>query len=97
MSPAPISIPPARDLGVNGKAITVAGEGSCLLVGVDHETQDIDHSLVCEKEEGGQFVRLVMEARLNADYLLKGWSRTMDRVSCSLHRTRFPQTPDKRT
>ena len=59
-------------LGVDGKAITIAGEECCLLVGVDHQTQDIVHSFVCEKEAGEEFAKLVIETKLDAGYPLKG-------------------------
>jgi transposase-like protein len=59
-------------LGVDGKSIWVAGEEACLLVGVDHPTQDIVHALVAGKEGGEEFAQLVTEAVLDAGYPLKG-------------------------
>lgn len=49
-------------LGVDGKAVWVAGEERCLLVGVDQETQDVVHALVVPGEDGASFERLVREA-----------------------------------
>lgn len=59
-------------LGVDGKAIFVAGEEACLLVGVDQKTQDVVHALVAETEGEDGFERLVREAVTGAGYPLKG-------------------------
>lgn len=59
-------------LGVDGKAIQVRGDKYCLLIGIDHPTQDLVHALVVEQETADGFARLVTEARLDAGYPLKG-------------------------
>jgi transposase-like protein len=59
-------------LGVDGKALWVAGEERCLLVGVDQATHDVVHALVVDDEDGQSFERLVREAVIQAGYPLKG-------------------------
>jgi transposase-like protein len=59
-------------LGIDGKAIYVKGDKRCLLIGVDHPTQDLVHALVLESETADGFARLETEARLDAGYPLKG-------------------------
>jgi hypothetical protein len=59
-------------LGVDGKAIWVRGEKHCLLLGVDHPTQDVVHALVAEAETGELVARLVTEAVADAGYPLRG-------------------------
>jgi len=80
-------------LGVDGKAITVAGEECCLLVGVDYETQDIVHSLVCEKEAGEYFAKLVIEAKLDAGYPLEGLFTDYGKGFVNAHACNFPVIP----
>lgn len=45
-------------LGIDGKAIYVRGAKHCLLIGVDHPTQDIVHALVLSAETAEGFARL---------------------------------------
>lgn len=59
-------------LGVDGKAIFVAGEEAALLVGVDQGTHDVVHAVVAEFEGEEAFERLVREAITEAGYPLKG-------------------------
>jgi hypothetical protein len=59
-------------LGVDEKAIFVGDEQHCLLIGVDHPTQDVVHALVLPEEEPDGFIQLVTEARLDAGYPLRG-------------------------
>ena len=58
-------------LGVDDKAIYIRGAKHCLLIGVDHPTQDLVHALVVESETADCFARLITEARLDASYPLK--------------------------
>lgn len=59
-------------LGVDGKAIFVAGKEAALLVGVDQGTRDVVHAVVAEFEGEEAFERLVREAITEAGYPLKG-------------------------
>jgi hypothetical protein len=59
-------------LGIDGKAVWVAGEERCLLVGVDQATQDVVHALLVHGEDGESFERLVREAVTVAGYPLRG-------------------------
>jgi transposase-like protein len=59
-------------LGIDGKVIRVRGDKACLLIGVDHPSQDIVHALVLPKEDGVGFDRLVREAVVAAGYPLQG-------------------------
>jgi len=59
-------------LGVDGKAIYIAGEEAALVVGVDQGTHDVVHALVAEFEGEEAFERLVREAITEAGYPLKG-------------------------
>jgi hypothetical protein len=59
-------------LGVDGKAIFVAGEERTLLVGVDQSTQDIVNAEVVETETEDAFERLVRQAVTVAGYPLQG-------------------------
>ncbi|MDQ3573473.1 MAG: hypothetical protein M3404_00875 [Actinomycetota bacterium] len=59
-------------LGVDGKAVWVAGEERCLLVGVDQETHDVVHALMVRGEDGESFERLVREAVTQGGYPLRG-------------------------
>ncbi|MBI2238926.1 MAG: hypothetical protein HYU54_10445 [Actinobacteria bacterium] len=65
--------PPAWSgfLGVDGKAIFVAGEEASLLVGVDQGSHDAIHVVVAEAEAEEGFERLVREAVTEAGYPLK--------------------------
>jgi len=59
-------------LGIDGKAVCVAGEERCLLVAVDQGSQDVVHALMVRGEDGESFERLVREAVTGADYPLRG-------------------------
>jgi hypothetical protein len=59
-------------LGVDGKAIFVAGKERCLLTGVDQTTQDVVHALVLDGETEDGFEQLVRESVTEAGYPLKG-------------------------
>lgn len=59
-------------LGVDGKALWVAGEERCLLIGVDQATHDVVHALVVDGEDGESFERLVRETVTQTGYPLKG-------------------------
>jgi len=80
-------------LGVDGKAISIAGEKHCLLIGVDYPTQDIVHALVCEKEEGDEFARLVIEARLDAGHSTYGLVTDYGKGFETAHAGNFPGIP----
>lgn len=80
-------------LEVDGKSIWVAGEEACLLVGVDHPTQDIVHALVVEKEGGEEFATLVTEAVLDARYPLKGLVTDYGPGFVAAHHDHFPLVP----
>ncbi len=45
-------------LGIDGKVIRVKGDKRCLLIGVDHPTQDLVHTLVLDSETADGFARL---------------------------------------
>jgi transposase-like protein len=59
-------------LGIDGKAVWVAGQERCLLIAVDQATHDVVHALVVNGEDGGSFERLVREAVVEGSYPLKG-------------------------
>jgi len=59
-------------LGVDGKAIFVAGKEAALVVGVDQGTHDVVHAVVAEFEGEEAFERLVREAITEAGYPLEG-------------------------
>jgi transposase-like protein len=59
-------------LGIDGKVLRVGGDKACLLIGVDHPSQDIVHTLVSPHEDGVGFERLVREAVVQAGYPLQG-------------------------
>lgn len=80
-------------LGVDGKSIWVAGKEHCLLLGVDHPTQDIVHALVVEKEAGEEFARLVTEAKLEAGHPLKGLVSDHGTGFVYAHECHFPLIP----
>lgn len=80
-------------LGVDGKAIYIAGEEAALVVGVDQGTHDVVHALVAEFEGEEVFERLVREAVTEAGYPLKGL--VMDAVAPFLaaHASYFCPSP----
>ncbi|MGH2790377.1 MAG: transposase [Actinomycetota bacterium] len=59
-------------LGIDGKVIRVKGDKRCLLIGVDHPTQDLVHALMLDSETADGFARLATEARLDAGHPLTG-------------------------
>jgi transposase-like protein len=80
-------------LGVDGKAIYVRGAKHCLLIAVDHPTQDLVHALVLESETADGFARLVTEARLDAGYPLKGVVTDLGPGFAQAHRDHFGVVP----
>lgn len=80
-------------LGVDGKAIYIRGDKHCLLIGVDHPTQDLVHALVLESETADGFARLVTEARLDAGYPLKGVVADLGPGFAQAHRDHFGVVP----
>ena len=80
-------------LGVDGKAVWVAGEEHCLLVGVDCETQDVVHALMVRGEDGECFERLVREAVTQADYPLRGVVIDGSPSFLAAHAEYFPLLP----
>lgn len=59
-------------LGIDGKVLRIGGAKCCLLIGVDHPSQDIVHALVLPEENGQGFEQLVREAITVAGYPLQG-------------------------
>lgn len=80
-------------LGVDGKAVWVAGEEHCLLVGVDYETQDVVHALMVRGEDGECFERLVREAVTQAGYPLRGVVIDGSPSFLAAHAEYFPLLP----
>lgn len=80
-------------LGIDGKAIYVRGEEHCLLIGVDHPTQDIVHALVLEAETEDGFAQLETEARLDAGHPLKGVVSDLGPGFAQTHRDHFGAVP----
>lgn len=80
-------------LGIDGKVIRVAGKHHCLLIGVDHPTQDIVHALVLEAETGDGFAQLETEVRLDAGYPLKGVVSDLGAGFAEAHRDHFGAVP----
>lgn len=80
-------------LGIDGKAIYVKGNKHCLLIGVDHPTQDIVHALVLEAETAEGFARLETEARLDAGYPLYGVVSDFAPGFAQAHRDHFGAVP----
>ena len=80
-------------LGVDGKAVWIAGEEHCLLVGVDYETQDVVHALMVRGEDGECFERLVREAVTMAGYPLRGVVIDGSPSFLAAHAEYFPLLP----
>ncbi len=80
-------------LGVDGKAIFVAGEERTLLVGVDQATQDIVNALVLDTETENGFERLVREAVTVAGYPLQGLVIDAAPSFMAAHLNYFPRLP----
>ena len=80
-------------LGIDGKVIRVKGAKHCLLIGVDHPTQDLVHALVLDSETADGFARLETEARLDAGYPLKGVVSDLGPGFAQAHRDHFGEVP----
>jgi hypothetical protein len=80
-------------LGIDGKAVGVAGEERCLLVGVDQKSQDVVHALMAQGEDGESFERLVREAVTEGGYPLKGVVIDGSPAFLATHAEYFPLLP----
>jgi transposase-like protein len=80
-------------LGVDGKAIFVGREQRCLLIGVDHPTQDVVHALVLPDENPDGFIQLITEARLDAGYPLRGVISDLATGFLEAHQDHFGEIP----
>jgi hypothetical protein len=80
-------------LGVDGKAIYVAGEEAALLVGVDQGTHDVVNAVVAEIEGEDAFERLVREAVTEAGYPLKGLVMDAAAPFLAAHANYFARVP----
>jgi transposase-like protein len=80
-------------LGVDGKVIRVKGDKRCLLIGVDHPTQDLVHALVLDSETADGFARLATEARLDAGHALAGVVSDLGPGFAQTHRDHFGSVP----
>ncbi|CAN5657472.1 hypothetical protein BH18ACT15_BH18ACT15_05470 [soil metagenome] len=80
-------------LGIDGKVIFVTGKRQCLLIGVDHPTQDIVHALLLEAETADGLARLATEARLDAGHPLRGVVADLGPGFVQAHRNHFGATP----
>jgi len=87
--------PPAWSgfLGVDGKAIYIAGEEAALVVGVDQGTHDVVHALVAEFEGEKALERLVREAITEAGYPLKGLVMDAAAPFLAAHANYFARAP----
>ncbi|CAN5698351.1 hypothetical protein BH20ACT23_BH20ACT23_06400 [soil metagenome] len=80
-------------LGIDGKVIRVKGDKRCLLIGVDHPTQDIVHALVLDSETADGFAQLATEARLDAGHPLTGVVSDLGAGFAQTHRDHFGSIP----
>lgn len=80
-------------LGVDGKAIFVAGEEAALLVGVDQGTHDVVHAVVAEVEGEEAFERLVREAVTKGGYPLKSLVSDASPPFLAAHANYFARAP----
>lgn len=80
-------------LGIDGKVIRVKGDKRCLLIGVDHPTQDLVHALVLDSETADGFARLATEARLDAGHALAGVVSDLGPGFAQSHRDHFGSVP----
>jgi transposase-like protein len=80
-------------LGIDGKVIFINGKQHCLLIGVDHPTQDLVHALVVPTENADGFARLETEARLDAGYPLLGVVSDLGPGFAGAHRDHFGAVP----
>jgi transposase-like protein len=76
-------------LGIDGKVIFINGKQHCLLIGVDHPTQDLVHALVLPVENSDGFARLETEARFDAGYPLLGVVSDLGPGFAGVHRDHF--------
>jgi transposase-like protein len=79
-------------LGVDGKAIFVAGEEAAFLVGVDQGTHDVVNAVVATTEGEEPFERLVREA-VQAGYPLKGLVSDAAAPFLAAHANYFARLP----
>lgn len=80
-------------LGIDGKVIRVKGDKRCLLIGVDHPTQDLVHAIVLDSETADGFARLETETCLDAGYPLKGVVSDLGPGFAQTHRDYFGSVP----
>lgn len=80
-------------LGVDGKAIFVAGEESAFLVGVDQGTHDVVHAVVADIEGEEAFERLVRESVTEGGYPLKGLVSDAAAPFLAAHANYFARVP----
>jgi len=80
-------------LGVDGKAIFVAGQEATLLVGVDQATHDVVHAVVAEIEGEEAFERLVPEVVTEAGFPLKGLVMEAAAPFLAAHANYFARVP----
>lgn len=80
-------------LGVDGKRIRIRGEEHVVLVGVDHPTQDLVHTLLLRAESGRAMAQLVEEARREAGYPLRGIVADLGIHFKDAHALNFPGIP----
>ncbi|MGH2657671.1 MAG: transposase [Actinomycetota bacterium] len=80
-------------LGVDGKAIYIAGEEAALVVAVDQGTHDVVHAVVADVEGEDAFQRLVREAVTGASYPLKGLVSDAAAPFLAAHANYFARVP----
>ena len=80
-------------MGIDGKVILINGRQHCLLIGVDHPTQDLVHALVLPVENSDGFARLETEARLDGGYPLLGVVSDLGPGFAQAHRDHFGAVP----
>ena len=80
-------------LGVDAKAIFVAGDEAALLIGVDQGTHDVVHAVVAEIEGEEAFERLVREAVTEAGYPLGGLVMDAAAPFLAAHANYFARVP----
>lgn len=80
-------------LGIDGKAVWVAGEEHALLIGVDHPTHDVVHGLLLPTETGEGLAELVTDAVARAGYPLRGIVTDLAPGFVNAHRDYFPRVP----
>jgi len=78
---------------VDGKAVWIAGEDRCLLVGVDQATHDVVHALMADGEDGESFEQLAREAVTKAGYPLQGLVIDGSPPFLAVHRDYFARVP----